>query len=174
MLNLLFSPSIAIGVSIILSVLVLYFLRTVRYDLSRDVDVFFTTLGLFYSSILIVHGWRMDPILLFSQILLVALLFGIGWENIRLRGVVSKQLEFLEEQGKALDETLDDLKCLDEGLEEKDKLLDELPKEKTFLERILPKKKSILERVNTQIRFGYLEIDTRNDPTRDDPYDDCI
>lgn len=86
MINVGFGPNIFLGVFIIFCVLGLYFLRTVKYELSRDVDIFFTTLGLIYSSILIIHGWRLDPILLFGQILIIITLLSIGWENIRLRG----------------------------------------------------------------------------------------
>ena len=35
-----------------------------------------------------VHGWRLDPILLFSQVLIIASVLGAGWENIRLRGLL--------------------------------------------------------------------------------------
>jgi|TARA_B110000259_G_scaffold179277_1_gene218641 hypothetical protein len=91
MINIGFGPNILLGIFIILAVLSLYFLRTIKYDLSRDIDIFFTTLGLIYSSILIVHGWRLDPILLFGQILIIITLLAIGWENIRLRGLVSKK-----------------------------------------------------------------------------------
>ena len=69
----------------------------IKYDLSRDIDIFFTTLGLIYSSILIIHGWRLDPILLFGQILIIVTLLSIGWENIRLRGLVSKSNQPLNE-----------------------------------------------------------------------------
>jgi len=39
------------------------------------------------------HGWRLDPILFFSQVLLVAIVLGIGWENIRLRGLLVRTFE---------------------------------------------------------------------------------
>jgi|TARA_B110000093_G_scaffold36027_1_gene37522 hypothetical protein len=90
MINVGFGPNIVLGVFIILAVLGLYFLRTIKYDLSRDIDIFFTTLGLIYSSIIIIHGWRLDPILLFGQILIIITILAIGWENIRLRGLLSK------------------------------------------------------------------------------------
>ena len=92
-----FGPNILLGVFIIFCVLGLYFLRTVKYELSRDVDIFFTTLGLIYSSILIIHGWRLDPILLFGQILIIITLLSIGWENIRLRGLVEKANRILKD-----------------------------------------------------------------------------
>ena len=88
---------IYLAIFIIFCVLGLYFLRTVKYELSRDVDIFFTTLGLIYSSILIIHGWRLDPILLFGQILIIITLLSIGWENIRLRGLVEKANRILKD-----------------------------------------------------------------------------
>ena len=97
MINIGFGPNIILGIVIIIAVLCLYFLRTIKYDLSRDIDIFFTTLGLIYSSILIIHGWRLDPILLFGQILIIVTLLSIGWENIRLRGLVSKNHQFLND-----------------------------------------------------------------------------
>ena len=97
MINVGFGPNILLGVFIIFCVLGLYFLRTVKYELSRDVDIYFTTLGLIYSSILIIHGWRLDPILLFGQILIIITLLSIGWENIRLRGLVEKANRILKD-----------------------------------------------------------------------------
>jgi type III secretory pathway component EscR len=48
----------------------------------------FATIGLLYSCILMVHGWRLDPILLFSQVLIIVTVLVAGW-NIRLRGLIS-------------------------------------------------------------------------------------
>jgi len=69
--------------------MLLYLLRVVKPELARDEDIFFTTIGLLYSCILIVHGWRLDPILLFSQVLIITSLLVAGWENIRLRGLLT-------------------------------------------------------------------------------------
>ena len=88
MINLNCGPSIIVGLLIIVSFLALYLVRTVKFELARDVDMFYTSLGLIYGSILMIHGWRLDPILLFSQILILMTLLGIGWENIRLRGLL--------------------------------------------------------------------------------------
>jgi hypothetical protein len=96
MINIGFTPTILLGIFIIFGVSILFFLRTIKYDLSRDIDLFFSTLGLIYSFILILHGWRLDPILFFGQILLVIILFGIGWENIRLRGILLKERKVKE------------------------------------------------------------------------------
>jgi hypothetical protein len=98
MINIIFGPNIFLGIFLIFAVLVLYFLRVVKYDLSRDADIFFTTLGLLYSSILIIHGWRLDPVLLFGQILLIITSLAIGWENIRLRGLIAKKKKSLNDE----------------------------------------------------------------------------
>jgi hypothetical protein len=71
-------------------VLLLYFLRLVKPEISRDEDIFFATIGLLYSCILMVHGWRLDPILMFSQLLIITSVLVAGWENIRLRGLIVK------------------------------------------------------------------------------------
>ena len=89
MINFSFSPNILLGIVVNLSVLLLYFLRNVRPNIARDEDIFFATIGLLYSCILMVHGWRLDPILLFSQVLIVLTVLVAGWENIRLRGLVA-------------------------------------------------------------------------------------
>jgi hypothetical protein len=98
MINVGFGPNILLGILIILAVLGLYFLRTIKYELSRDIDIFFTTLGLIYSSILIIHGWRLDPILLFGQILILITILSIGWENIRLRGLVAEKSKIISKK----------------------------------------------------------------------------
>jgi hypothetical protein len=69
-------------------VLILYFLRNVKPEVARDEDIFLQQLVLLYSCILMVHGWRLDPILLFSQVLIIITVLVAGWENIRLRGLV--------------------------------------------------------------------------------------
>ena len=88
MINFSFGPNIFLGIIVSLGVLILYFLRNVKPEVARDEDIFFATLGLTYSCILILHGWRLDPILLFSQVLIVTMLLAAGWENIRLRGLL--------------------------------------------------------------------------------------
>ena len=93
MINIVFGANFLLGLLVILGVLVLYFLRNIRPELSRDEDIFFTTLGLIYGAILIIHGWRLDPILLFSQVLLVSIALAAGWENIRLRGLIAAKLK---------------------------------------------------------------------------------
>lgn len=92
MINIGFGANLVLGFLLVLGVTILYLVRIVRPELSRDEDIFFTTLGLIYSCILIIHGWRLDPILLFSQVLIVSISLAAGWENIRLRGLVAKKV----------------------------------------------------------------------------------
>ena len=89
MINVSFGPNIFLGILVSISVLVLYFLRNVKPEIARDEDIFFATIGFLYSCILMVHGWRLDPILLFSQVLIIITVLVAGWENIRLRGLVA-------------------------------------------------------------------------------------
>jgi len=88
MINVNFSPNIILGLILIIGVTFLYLLRIVKPEVARDEDIFFTTIGLLYSCIIMVHGWRLDPILLFSQVLIIVSILVAGWENIRLRGLL--------------------------------------------------------------------------------------
>nr|YP_010478795.1 hypothetical protein Ycf66 [Neustupella aerophytica]UVI61100.1 hypothetical protein Ycf66 [Neustupella aerophytica] len=87
MINIIFEPNILLAILITLVMIFLYFLRIVKPQIARDQDIFFATIGLLYSSILIIHGWRLDPILLFSQVLINSILVPTCWENIRLRAI---------------------------------------------------------------------------------------
>jgi hypothetical protein len=89
MINFSFGPNIFLGIIVSFGVLILYFLRNIKPEVARDEDIFFATIGLLYSCILMVHGWRLDPILLFSQVLIIVTVLVAGWENIRLRGLIA-------------------------------------------------------------------------------------
>jgi hypothetical protein len=69
----------------------LYFLRSVRPELSRDHDIFFAAVGLLCGFILLFQGWRLDPILQFGQFLLTGSAIFFAVETIRLRGVATEQ-----------------------------------------------------------------------------------
>ncbi|HHP7232471.1 MAG TPA: Ycf66 family protein [Xenococcaceae cyanobacterium] len=69
----------------------LYFLRSVRPELSRDHDIFFAAVGLLCGFILLFQGWRLDPILQFGQFLLSGSAIFFAVESIRLRGVATEQ-----------------------------------------------------------------------------------
>jgi CDP-diglyceride synthetase len=91
MINVSFGPNILLGIIVCIGVLILYFLRTIKPTIARDEDIFFATIGFLYSCILMVHGWRLDPILLFSQALIILTGLIAGWENIRLRGMLANR-----------------------------------------------------------------------------------
>lgn len=69
----------------------LYFMRSVRPELSRDHDIFFAAVGLLCGFILLFQGWRLDPILQFGQFLLSGSAIFFAVESIRLRGVTTEQ-----------------------------------------------------------------------------------
>lgn len=92
MINISYSPSFLLSVLLIIGLLLFYSLKIIRPEVSKEEDIFLTSLGLLYSCILFIHGWRLDPILFFSQVLLVVFVLAVGWENIRLRGLLVKRL----------------------------------------------------------------------------------
>jgi len=98
MINFNFGPNIFLGLLVSLGVLILYFLRNIKPEIARDEDIFFATIGLLYSCILIIHGWRLDPILLFSQVLIIVTVLVAGWENIRLRGLIVTMAKFKQKK----------------------------------------------------------------------------
>lgn len=100
MINFSFGPNIFLGILVSFGVLMLYFLRTVKPEVARDEDIFFVTLGLLYSCILMIHGWRLDPILLFSQVLIILTVIMAGWENIRLRGLLANMVKLKKKKTK--------------------------------------------------------------------------
>ncbi|MEB3311194.1 MAG: Ycf66 family protein [Snowella sp.] len=69
----------------------LYFLRSIRPEVSRDYDIFFSAVGLLCGLILLFQGWRLDPILQFGQLLLTGSTVFFAFETIRLRGITTEQ-----------------------------------------------------------------------------------
>jgi Ycf66 protein N-terminus len=80
-----------LGIFLAVAGAALYFLRTVRPELSRDQDIFFAAVGLLCGFILVFQGWRLDPILQFGQLLLVGSTVFFAVESIRLRGIATEQ-----------------------------------------------------------------------------------
>lgn len=93
MLNIIIEPTLLLGGFFALFMISLYLIRFINPHLSTDWDIFIITLGLVYSSILIVHGWRLDPILLFSQILITFISISFCWILIRQREIIRKLVE---------------------------------------------------------------------------------
>ncbi|MGF1478124.1 MAG: Ycf66 family protein [Cyanophyceae cyanobacterium] len=80
-----------LGIFLAVAGAALYFLRSVRPELSRDHDIFFAAVGLLCGFILLFQGWRLDPILQFGQFLLTGAAVFFAVETIRLRGVATEQ-----------------------------------------------------------------------------------
>lgn len=70
MVNFGFGTASLLGIFLAVAGAALYFLRSVRPELSRDHDIFFAAVGLLCGFILLFQGWRLDPILQFGQVLL--------------------------------------------------------------------------------------------------------
>nr|YP_009732840.1 hypothetical chloroplast RF66 [Diphyscium foliosum]QHU77179.1 hypothetical chloroplast RF66 [Diphyscium foliosum] len=70
MIHIELGPSTVVGIGLIIVGILLYALRIREPNVSRYYDSFFSSIGLLCGGILIFQGWRLDPILLLSQILL--------------------------------------------------------------------------------------------------------
>ena len=91
MVNFGFNSASILGIFLALAGGGLYLLRSLRPEVSRDHDIFFAAVGLLCGGILLWHGWRLDPILQFSQLLLAGSAIFFAAESIRLRGVATQQ-----------------------------------------------------------------------------------
>jgi hypothetical protein len=89
MINIIFESSLLLGGIFTIFMLLFYSLRFFNKNLTTDWDIFIITLGLVYSSIIVIHGWRLDPILLFSQILLTFICISFCWILIRQRVIIN-------------------------------------------------------------------------------------
>ncbi len=95
MINIIVEPTLLLGGIFAVLMIAFYSLRFLKSELSTDWDLFIITLGLVYSLILAVHGWRLDPILLFSQVLIIFISFYGFWILIRQREIIRKLSEKL-------------------------------------------------------------------------------
>lgn len=91
MVNVGFGPGGILGIMIAVAGAGLYFLRSVRPELARDHDIFFAAVGVLCGGILFFQGWRLDPILMFGQLLLTGSAIFFAVESIRLRQVATDQ-----------------------------------------------------------------------------------
>nr|YP_010444134.1 Ycf66 [Haramonas pauciplastida]YP_010444192.1 Ycf66 [Haramonas pauciplastida]UTE95020.1 Ycf66 [Haramonas pauciplastida]UTE95078.1 Ycf66 [Haramonas pauciplastida] len=90
MINIIYREPFSLGIILLLGISLFYCLRFIRPEISKDSDFVFTTITVIYSGIIIEHGWRLDALLFFSQILIIICVLCIGWENIRLRGLLAQ------------------------------------------------------------------------------------
>jgi len=91
MVNFGWNSASLLGVFLAIAGAGLYFLRSVRPELSRDYDIFFSAVGLVCGGILMFYGWRFDPIMQLSQFLLATATFFFAFETLRLRGLATEQ-----------------------------------------------------------------------------------
>jgi len=89
-------PAAVLGTSLMLSSIALYQIRATRPEVSRDKDVFFSSVGLLCGGILVFQGWRLDPLMLFGQLMTAGTAIAFASETIGLR---QNLLEVEEERG---------------------------------------------------------------------------
>ena len=65
----------------------IFFLRSFKPSISRDLDPFLAVISWLCGGILFFQGWRLDPILQFGQFLLVGTTIWITYENLQLRKI---------------------------------------------------------------------------------------
>ena len=88
MINILITPTVNLGLFIIILMILLIWVGNIKPEISADIDLIIVTLGILYGFIIIIHGWRLDPILFFSQILLIFALAIFGFLMVRLRMMI--------------------------------------------------------------------------------------
>jgi hypothetical protein len=69
MIHMELGPNTIVGIGLASVGILLYFIRANKPGVSRDYDLFFSSVNLLCGGILIFQGWRLDPILLLCQLL---------------------------------------------------------------------------------------------------------
>jgi len=93
MVNVDVSPSVILGVGLIGSGVSLWQIRQTKPWISKDYDVVISCISLLVGGILIFQGWRLDPLLLFGQLMTTGAALSFAVEALRLRNEVYKQEE---------------------------------------------------------------------------------
>lgn len=91
MINIDFGYNFILGCFVSVVGITLYSIRFLNPKIAEEKDIFLSTLFFIYSGIIIIHGWRLDPILFLSQILIVTLSINFFFENLSLRLRLLKQ-----------------------------------------------------------------------------------
>jgi len=85
-LNLIFDTHIFLGLILATFTFILLGARYLSKELITDQDIVISVLINCYCVILIFHGWRLDPILLYSQFLICIVIAWLMSQNLSLRG----------------------------------------------------------------------------------------
>lgn len=102
MINIVFTPALILAFVMSLTLSGLYMVRymkkvdilensIIRQYYVRNIDGFYIVIGFIYIIIILEHGWRLDPILLFAQYLLFLMGAGMTFDNLRLRKICSQE-----------------------------------------------------------------------------------
>ncbi|MGI0482268.1 Ycf66 family protein [Geminocystis sp. CENA526] len=92
MVNFGFNAASILGIVLFLAGGALYAMRSWKPEVSKDHDIFFAAVALICGGILFFHGWRLDPILQFCQLLLAGSAIFFVIESIRLRAFATTQV----------------------------------------------------------------------------------
>lgn len=90
--------NVFLAFSMLIFAILLYFVKPVLPHLSRNRDSILATFAFLYSLIITIHGWRLDPILIFGQFMIITICLFMGWETVRLRGLFDYAIRQLEKE----------------------------------------------------------------------------
>ncbi len=91
MLNFVPNSATLLGLFLMVAGAGLYFLRSMRPELSRDYDIFFAAAGLVCGGIFVCYGWLLNPVLQVGLMLLTGSTVFFAVEGIRLRGISTEK-----------------------------------------------------------------------------------
>ena len=87
MIHMELAPSTLLGLSLAIAGILLYLIRIKNKQISKDYDLFFSSVGCLCGGIMIFQGWRLDPILLLCQMMSGATAIFFIAETIWLRNI---------------------------------------------------------------------------------------
>ena len=90
MINIIFGTNFILGLIILFLIPIVYSIQKAvkPIKITNSLDLFYFATSFLYLIIIIIHGWRLDPILLFSQYVLLFFSIGLVREVLSLRGLL--------------------------------------------------------------------------------------
>jgi hypothetical protein len=90
MINIIFGTNFILGLIILFLIPIVYGIQKAvkPIKITNLLDLFYFATSFLYLIIIIIHGWRLDPILLFSQYVLLFFSIGLVREVLSLRGLL--------------------------------------------------------------------------------------